>query len=69
MWPRVISTQAAASNRSQNSVEADHRVICRAERESSLAELPADLDRELGEPSAEARTWADEELRRTGLIP
>lgn len=43
--------------------------LARAERENSLAELLADLDRELGEPSAAAHTWADQELRRTGLIP
>ncbi|MGH3866366.1 MAG: hypothetical protein ACRDQ4_09580 [Pseudonocardiaceae bacterium] len=42
--------------------------LARAERENSLAELLADLDRELGEPSAEARAWVDQELRRTGLI-
>lgn len=42
--------------------------LARAEREHSLAELLADLDRELGEPSVEAREWADRELRRTGLI-
>jgi hypothetical protein len=40
----------------------------RAGRENSLAELLADLDRELGEPSGAARAWADQELRRTGLI-
>lgn len=37
-------------------------------RENSLAELLADLDRELGEPSDAARAWADRELRRTGLL-
>lgn len=42
--------------------------LARAERENSLADLLAELDRELGEPSAQARTWADRELRRTGLI-
>lgn len=42
--------------------------LARAERENSLADLLAELDRELGEPSAEARTWADRELRRAGLI-
>jgi hypothetical protein len=42
--------------------------LTRAERENSLAELLADLDRELGEPSAAARAWADQELRRAGLI-
>ena len=42
--------------------------LARAERENSLAELLADLDRELGEPSDEACAWADRELRRTGLI-
>ncbi|MGH3930509.1 MAG: hypothetical protein ACRDTF_11100 [Pseudonocardiaceae bacterium] len=42
--------------------------LARAERENSLAELLAELDRELGEPGGEARAWADRELRRTGLI-
>ncbi|MGH3522811.1 MAG: hypothetical protein ACRDU4_08260 [Mycobacterium sp.] len=42
--------------------------LSRAERENSLAELLAALDRELGEPSAEAQAWADRELRRTGLL-
>jgi Arc/MetJ-type ribon-helix-helix transcriptional regulator len=42
--------------------------LVRAEREHSLAELLADLDRELGEPSAEAREWADRQLRRTNLV-
>lgn len=42
--------------------------LARAERENSLAELLAELDRELGEPGDDARPWADRELRRTGLI-
>ncbi len=42
--------------------------VARAERENSLAELLAELDRELGGSSAEARAWADHELRRAGLI-
>lgn len=42
--------------------------LARAERENSLAELLAELDRELGEPGGEAHAWADRELRRTGLI-
>ena len=42
--------------------------LVRAEREHSLSELLADLDRELGEPSIEAREWADQQLRRTNLV-
>jgi len=42
--------------------------LLRAEREHSLRQLLADLDRELGEPDSRTVAWADAELRRTGLL-
>jgi len=42
--------------------------LVRAERLHSLSELLSDLDRELGEPDAAASSWAEAELRRTGLL-
>lgn len=67
---RVIAARRAVAEGRASSVSAYiAAALERAEREQSLADLLDDLDRELGEPSAEAVAWADAELRRTGLIP
>lgn len=65
----AAARRAVAEGRSPSVSAYIGAALVRAERERSLAELLADLDRELGEPSEEARAWADAQLRRTGLIP
>jgi Arc/MetJ-type ribon-helix-helix transcriptional regulator len=42
--------------------------LARAQREDSLKALLDEMDQELGEPSEEAKAWADAELRRVGLL-
>ncbi|MGH3982332.1 MAG: toxin-antitoxin system antitoxin subunit [Gammaproteobacteria bacterium] len=65
----AAARRAVAEGRSPSVSAYIGAALARADREHSLAELLADLDRELGEPSEEARAWADAQLRRTGLIP
>ncbi|HEU0087070.1 MAG TPA: hypothetical protein VFQ77_05395 [Pseudonocardiaceae bacterium] len=64
----VAARRAVAAGRAPSVSAYVSDALARAERENSLAELLADLDRELGEPSTAARAWAEQELRRTGLI-
>ncbi|MGH3527134.1 MAG: hypothetical protein ACRDQH_07515 [Pseudonocardiaceae bacterium] len=64
----AAARRAVATGRAHSVSAYVAAALTRAEREDSLAELLAELDRELGEPSAEAQAWADRELRRTGLL-
>jgi Arc/MetJ-type ribon-helix-helix transcriptional regulator len=59
--------RAVARGRSRTVSSFISEAVARAQKEDGLAELLADLDRELGEPGEQAQAWARAQLKRVGL--